>query len=122
MYQPNFAEIFNFIDALVLAKTDKYLSNLQKDLMKALWFKPRQSYEKIAKKMGYSDGYIERDAAPKLWHLLSDVLGEKVKKSNFRAVLERRASVLPERSSLATAPTGICFTNIIRPFTPTLEG
>jgi hypothetical protein len=100
MHQSNAEEIFKFTDALVFAKMGKHLSDVQRLIIQTAWFKPGQCYDEIAQETGYSATYLKQDAGPKLWHLLSDVLDEKVKKSNFRAAMERRASVLPELSSL----------------------
>ncbi len=100
IHQSNVEEIFKFTDALVFVKMGKHLSDVQRLLIQTAWFKPGQRYDEIAQETGYSATYLKQDAGPKLWHLLSDVLGEKVKKSNFRAAMERRASVLPELSSL----------------------
>jgi NB-ARC domain len=99
MHQSNVEEIFKFTDALVFAKMGKHLSDVQRLLIQTTWSKPGQRYDEIAQETGYSVTYLKQDAGPKLWRLLSDIFGEKVKKSNFRAAMERRASVLPELSS-----------------------
>lgn len=39
-----------------------------------------QTYEQIAITSGYSTSYITRDVGPKVWKLLSQVLGETVSK------------------------------------------
>ncbi|NJK66409.1 MAG: hypothetical protein HC789_17775 [Microcoleus sp. CSU_2_2] len=77
----------------------KHLSDVQRLLIQTAWSKPGQRYDEIAQETGYSVTYLKQDAGPKLWRMLSDILGEKVKKSNFRGAMERRASVLPELSS-----------------------
>ncbi|NES85717.1 MAG: hypothetical protein F6K10_32360 [Moorea sp. SIO2B7] len=79
-----------FADTLVFAKKAKHLSDLQTLLLRASWSEPRQRYEEIAHTYGYSVNYLKQDAGPKLWQLLSEVCGEKVKKTNFRAALERQ--------------------------------
>ena len=89
----NWEEGLEFVDALVFAKKGKHLSDLQRFLLRASWSESRQRYEEIAKACGYSVNYLKQDAGPKLWNLLSDVCGEKVKKTNFRAALERRAQL-----------------------------
>lgn len=50
----------------------------------------RLEYDQIAAQHQYATSYISQDVAPKLWKILSDALGEKVKKSNFREALKRR--------------------------------
>ncbi|MGK7872108.1 MAG: NB-ARC domain-containing protein [Xenococcaceae cyanobacterium] len=86
-------QALEFADALVFAKKGQHLSDLQRLLLRASWSEPRQRYDEIAQAYGYSINYLKQDAGPKLWRLLSDVCGEKVKKTNFRAALERRAQI-----------------------------
>ena len=47
-----------------------------------------RSYIEIAKSAGYESDYI-KDAGAKLWKLLSEAFGEKVKKDNIQSVLKR---------------------------------
>ena len=49
----------------------------------------RDEYDLIAAKSNYSTSYLSQDVAPKLWRLLTKILGEKVKKSNFREAVKR---------------------------------
>lgn len=83
-------EAIEFIDALVYASQGKHLSDLQRAMIQASWPTQRQNYSAIAKAYGYSENYLKYDAGPKLWLLLSQVLQEKVRKTNFQAALERR--------------------------------
>lgn len=93
-----------FTDALVFAKAGVHLNDLQQAMLKASWSWQRQSYDQIAVAYGYSPTYLKHDVGPKLWKLLSEVLGEKVTKTSFRAAIERKfqteGSVLPLSSSL----------------------
>ncbi|HAJ63710.1 MAG TPA: hypothetical protein DCP31_34480 [Cyanobacteria bacterium UBA8543] len=116
MHLSNVEEIFKFTDALVFAKMGKHLSDVQRLLIQTAWFKPGQRYDEIAKETGYSVNYLKQDAGPKLWRLLSDILGEKVKKSNFRAAMERRASVLSELSPLGA--TALQESSLLTPSNP----
>ena len=57
-------------------------------------------YQEIAKSAGYDADYL-RDVGAQLWQSLSQALGEKVTKSNFRSVLRKYA---PEKQfALATS-------------------
>lgn len=49
----------------------------------------QEEYNQIAAKNQYATSYISQDVAPKLWKMLTDALGEKVKKSNFKEALKR---------------------------------
>lgn len=79
-----------FTDALVFAKAGTHLSDLQQAMLRSSWSMQRQSYDQIAETYGYSASYLKHDVGPKLWKLLSDVLGEKVTKTSFRTAIERR--------------------------------
>jgi WD40 repeat protein len=92
-------QIITLVDDLVFTKTGQHLSDLQKQLLSVSWSDPRQRYEEIAFSCGYSVSYIKQDAGPKLWQLLSDICGEKVKKTNFRATLERQFQLLSTSKS-----------------------
>lgn len=89
----NFEEAFSIADSSVFEKTGKHLSDVEKIILEGAW--NGQNYEKIADAAGYSPDYIRGDAAPKFWKLLSEAFGEQVKKTNFRAALERKAQLEP---------------------------
>ena len=80
----------DFTEQLVFAKTGKSLSDVQRVVLHSSWYEQRKTYDQIAQEFGYSATYIKQIVAPKLWKLLSGVLGEKVNKNNFRAAIERR--------------------------------
>ncbi|NJP11996.1 MAG: hypothetical protein HC866_23085, partial [Leptolyngbyaceae cyanobacterium RU_5_1] len=79
------------------------------------------TYERIAAQFGYAPDHI-RNVGAHLWGLLSNVLGEKVTKSNFQSVLRRWAQqhLLPrkqpdlpthsDRIDLGDAPDASSFT------------
>ncbi|NMG05524.1 NB-ARC domain-containing protein [Brasilonema sp. UFV-L1] len=90
----NVEEVLNFTDALIFVKKGKHLSDVQRLIIQAAWSGTRQGYDQIAQANGYSPNYLKQDAGPKLWQLLSDVFGEKIKKSNFRATVERQAGLV----------------------------
>lgn len=97
-----------FTDALVFAKVGMHLSDLQQAMLRASWSWQRQSYDQIAEAYGYSATYLKHDVGPKLWKLLSEVLGEKVTKTSFRAAIERRFQAeggLPPVLPVASQPS-----------------
>ena len=63
-------------------------SNLQETVFCQVW--EGKTYAEIAEDCGYDHSYI-RDVGFKLWQLLSNVMEQKVSKSNVRAVLGRYA-------------------------------
>ena len=79
-----------FAEQLVFAKTGASLTDIQRAVLREAEDGEGKTYDKIADALGYSRSYIKQTVAPRLWKLLSEALGEKINKTNFRAVLERR--------------------------------
>jgi WD40 repeat protein len=78
-------------EALVLLDSvlsGKCLSNMQELVFRHAW--EDLSYVEIAEKHDYDSEYIKQIGS-QVWQLLSQELGQKVTKSNFRAVLQRYA-------------------------------
>jgi len=71
----------------IFLKLNRSLTDIEVIVLKGAW--QRQEYDQIAVQHQYATSYISQDVAPKLWKLLSEALGEKVKKSNFKQALER---------------------------------
>lgn len=84
----NFEEALTITDTLVFEKTGKHLSDAQRAVIQGTWY--CQKYHEIALEYRCTPEYLKQDVGPKLWKLLSDELGEKVTKKNFRTVMERR--------------------------------
>lgn len=101
----NFEDALEFANALVFAKSGNHLTDLQQALIEASWSWKRQSYDSIAETYGYSPTYLKHDVGPKLWKLLSEALGEKVSKKNFRSAIERRWRTQQETISSNQQPT-----------------
>lgn len=77
-------EALAIVDRLLQSKK---LNNLQELIFRQSW--KDITYQKIAKNSDYSYDYI-RDNGAELWKLLSQALGEKVTKKNFKAIIERQ--------------------------------
>lgn len=84
------------------------LSDVEIIVLKGAW--ERDSYDQIAARNQYSTSYISQDIAPKLWKLLSDAIGIKVKKNSLREPLKRYWEMQMQRGSSSTvgrvAPMG----------------
>ncbi|NEQ15092.1 MULTISPECIES: AAA-like domain-containing protein [unclassified Moorena] len=89
-YLIDIQEGLGFAEQLVFSNTGQYLSDIQRAVLQKSWQGQRKTYDQIAQELGYSASYIKQTVAPKLWKLFSEALGEKVSKTNFRSVLERR--------------------------------
>ena len=74
---------------LLYQATGKCLSDVETVILVGSW--QNQTYDQIAENAGYADSYLRRDIGPKLWKKLSQVLGEKVSKTSFKAALERKS-------------------------------
>ncbi|MBE9138585.1 hypothetical protein IQ254_15535 [Nodosilinea sp. LEGE 07088] len=78
-----------FEDAILViesALAPEQLTKLQKAILRHVW--NDESYLKISFELQYNHGYI-KDVGAGLWRLISDALGEKVKKHNLRTALAR---------------------------------
>ncbi|MEM9219319.1 MAG: AAA-like domain-containing protein [Cyanobacteria bacterium P01_F01_bin.150] len=80
-------EAVQVANQVVGANVGRSLSDVEVIILKGAW--ERLDYDQIAAQNQYSTSYVSNDIAPKLWRTLSDALGEKVRKSNFRGALER---------------------------------
>ncbi|MTJ49572.1 hypothetical protein [Dolichospermum sp. UHCC 0259] len=79
-------EALQFADQLVFEHTGKHLDGIQKAVVEGTW--QRDTYEDIAKKYNLTEKHLS-DVGYKLWSLLSESLGEDIKKTNFRSTFER---------------------------------
>ena len=78
--------MLKFADDIVFAKTGQHLDDLQAAVLRGTL--QRETYKEIAKDFDCSESRI-REIGSELWQILSEELGEKVSKSNFRAAMER---------------------------------
>ena len=79
-------EIVDSASRLVCEVTEKSLTSLQRQLLKASW--ENKKYGEFAETHRYCRDYVKTQGS-KLWALLSQALGEKVTKQNFRQVLQQ---------------------------------
>ncbi|MCP2730082.1 NB-ARC domain-containing protein [Limnofasciculus baicalensis] len=84
----NSEEAFNVADRAFFTATGKHLTDIQKYILMGSW--QDLTYEKIAETHPYNPQHIKNEGN-QLWDLLSEVLGEKVSKRNFKTALERRS-------------------------------
>ncbi|MDJ0595652.1 MAG: AAA-like domain-containing protein [Pleurocapsa sp. MO_226.B13] len=83
----NLDEALNTANQVIYQKQNRHLTDVEIIVFKGAW--EREDYDTIAAKNQYATSYISQDIAPKLWKNLSEALGEKVKKSNFKESLKR---------------------------------
>ncbi|HEY9801046.1 MAG TPA: tetratricopeptide repeat protein [Leptolyngbyaceae cyanobacterium] len=95
-------EALELLDSLVLNTTGKRLDTAQRKLLRNLWEDERRTYQNIAEICGYTEAHLKAVGA-ELWQILTNVLGEKVSKSNFFSVVQRvERSHLKGRSLMPT--------------------
>jgi len=70
----------------VVERTGKHLDDVQRAVVEGTW--ERQTYDDIAQKCYVTKNHVG-DVGAELWQLLSEILGEDIKKTNFRSSLER---------------------------------
>jgi len=82
----NVSQLLQFVDRLVVERTGKHLDDVQRAVVEGTW--QRQTYDDIAQKCHVTKNHVG-DVGAELWQLLSEILDEDIKKSNFRSSLER---------------------------------
>ena len=80
------AEVLKIADDLMFDSTSKYLDSLQRSIVEGVW--EGKTYKDIADRTDKTEGHI-RDSAANLWQDISEAVGENVRKSNFKSVVER---------------------------------
>ena len=83
----NLDEATKIANQLIYNKFQRNLTDIEIIIFKGAWNK--EEYDAIAAKHQYATSYISQDVAPKFWKSLTESLGEKVKKSNFKEALKR---------------------------------
>ncbi len=84
----SFTEASQIADQVVFEQTGKHLTDLEITIFRGAW--QNQTYEEMAMNTDYTAGYLHRIVGQKLWERLSEALGEKVSKKNFKTALERK--------------------------------
>lgn len=85
----DFEEVFQALDAAVVVKKQRHLKDIEVAILCGSW--QGKKYYEIAQAQDYTTEYLKQDVGPKLWKLLSEILGEKVSKTNFRAALAQQS-------------------------------
>ena len=84
-------QILQCVDEAVSANTGKHLNDMQRRIIEGIL--QRQKYGEGAGNNGYSNNHVKK-ASHELLQMLSDIFGEKVKKSNLESVLERQMNLM----------------------------
>ncbi|MEB3359434.1 MAG: AAA-like domain-containing protein [Synechococcales bacterium] len=92
-----FEQVITAINVILLQRINRSLSSLEIELLRGSW--GNLTYEEIAEASGYSLNYLQRDIGPKFWRLLSDIYGQKLNKTNARAILTRQTGAIARANS-----------------------
>jgi DNA-binding response OmpR family regulator len=84
-----FTEALEFIESALESKTGKPLTFLDQEILKAAW--ENANYSVVADSLYLSVGHI-KDSSSILWQRISDVMGKKVTKNNFRSLVEKQST------------------------------
>ncbi len=79
-------EVIKLAYDLVFTQTGKHINDLQQHILREIF--QGKPYCQIAKERNCTEGYVKNTASD-LWKILSDQIGEKIRKSNLRATIER---------------------------------
>ena len=90
-----FKQVLGLVDSAVFTTTSQHLSEIEVLVLQGTW--QGQKYPQIAQSKGYTLEYLKNDVGPKLWKRLSEALGEKVSKTNLRAVIQQKLYQQQER-------------------------
>ena len=81
-------EALQWTDRLLLKTTGKHLDSLQRAILEGAW--QGKGYKDIADEYHCTGDHVRKSASD-LWKLLSELLGEDVKKKNVRSLIEKGA-------------------------------
>jgi hypothetical protein len=85
--EASWEEIKQFVDEILFQSTQKYLTDIEVEVLRGCWEGKR--YEDIALEQDFSYKYIQNDIGAQLWRKLTDGLEVPVSKKNFRQTLNR---------------------------------
>lgn len=74
------------MDGLVYQRTGKHLDDVQKGVVEGTY--QGETYSEMGENNNFHTNHLS-DVGGDLWKLLSEILGEDIKKSNFRSTIER---------------------------------
>jgi hypothetical protein len=85
----SFDQATTLVDQLIYEFNGEHLNDLERSIVEGV--SEGKKYGEIAEELGCTSGHVT-DAAAKLWQALSQALGEKVTKKNFKSSIGRYQS------------------------------
>jgi hypothetical protein len=104
----HFGGLVNTIDEAIshleVILRPNYLNAVQELVFRQCW--QGVSYEQMAESSGYDSDYL-RTVGSRLWQSLSEVIGERITKNNFRSVLRQHVGRINEGESMLRPTIGL---------------
>lgn len=88
----NCEEAIALVDNAMLESEGRHLSDVETVIIYGAWH--GKTYEEMTETTDYTANYLQRTVGNKLWKLISKALKEEIKKTNFKAALERKKRLL----------------------------
>ena len=88
----NCEEAIALVDNAILESEGRHLSDVEMAVIYGAWH--GKTYEEMTETTDYTANYLQRTVGNKLWKLISKALKEEIKKTNFKAALERKKRLL----------------------------
>ncbi|MBP0022081.1 MAG: AAA-like domain-containing protein [Cyanobacteria bacterium SBLK] len=107
------AELLQIADRVLCDRTGEHLTDIEAIVLQGSW--QHKKYEDIASEANFNPDYIRGTIGQELWRKLSDALGEKVEKRNFRKALERHWQEWQNSSSTVLTPVQETIENVTNP-------
>jgi hypothetical protein len=85
----NVAQALELADKLMFDSNNRHLDDLERSIVEGVY--QGKKYKQVANEYPCSESHAT-DVAADLWKALSNALGEKVKKANFKSTIERHQS------------------------------
>jgi AAA domain len=103
----NVAKALELADKLMFDSNNRHLDNLERSIVEGVY--QGKKYKQIANEYSCSESHAT-DVAADLWKALSDALGEKVKKANFKSTVERYHSKVESSTGFVQQinPLNVC--------------
>jgi DNA polymerase III alpha subunit (gram-positive type) len=103
----NVAKALELADKLMFDSNKRHLDDLERSIVEGVY--QGKKYKQIANEYSCSESHAT-DVAADLWKALSDALGEKVKKANFKSTVERYHSKVESSTGFVQQinPLNVC--------------
>jgi AAA ATPase domain len=103
----NAAKALELADKLMFDSNNRHLDDLERAIVEGVY--EGKKYKQIANEYSCSESHAT-DVAADLWKALSDALGEKVKKANFKSTVERYHSKIESSTGFVQQinPLNVC--------------